>query len=546
MPVEPKTIYLEADEEITSVIDKLRKTEFKDVVLIIPKEASLLQSVVNLKLIKRQAENLGKTVSLVTQDKVGRNLADKVGLATAAKLGQEFSQPNEEKENKPEGSTEPSQKNHKDESPIEDTNEVVFKKNPTEETVSSDDLVVSEDEDTEAEAMWHKKELEEKTPKNLMPKFPKKKLFLIGVPIVLIILIAGFVFLPRAKATIYVQAEKKPVSIDFSGEKDAKVDTEKDIIPSQVIESTKESSKKYAATGKKNVGTKATGTLRISNASGDTIAWVAGTRFAPTSNSSLIYRATSAITAPDGAFTPVAVEADQPGDQYNGFGSNQAFTLVSGSLGSSVTITCQTGMTGGTNKEVTFVSQTDINNAKSELSKEALGDATTDFNKKAENLKVIDDSKKEEIVSASASPALNGEAAEFTMTVKATVKALAYNMNDISALIKADVEKEYGFSKQVVDNGSNNVEVSISSSDLATAKISGTAKTNAYVANKLNESQIKDELKGTSSTKATNYLKGLEGVEDVKLQFWPSFIKYFPRIKNNIYIKIEISDNSNN
>ncbi len=543
---EPKTIYLEADEEITSVIDKLRKTEFKDVILVIPKEASLLQSVVNLKLIKRQAENLGKSVSLVTQDKVGRNLADKVGLATAAKLGQEFTQPNETNQNKPEEHDPQNQTIQDNKSPIEDTNEVVFKKNPEENRINNDDLVVSEDEDTEAEAMWHKKELEENRPKNLMPKFPKKKLFLIAIPILIILAILGFIFLPRAKATIYVQAEKKLVSIDFTGKKDAKLDTEKDVIPAQAIDSTKEINKKYSATGKKNVGTKATGSLRISNLSGDTIAWVAGTRFVPTSNPAMIFRATAAISVPDGAITPVAVEADQLGDQYNGFGSNQSFTLANGGLGANVTITCQDGMTGGTNKEVTFISQTDINNAKSELSKEALSEATIDFNKKVENLKVVDDSKNEEIISASANPVVNSEVAEFTMTVKAAIKALAYNMNDINTLVKASVEKEYGYSKQVIDSGSKNSEVVIASSDLAAGTFSGVAKTTAYVASKLDENKIKGELSGMSATKATNYLKGLEGVESVNLEFWPSFLKYFPRLNNHIYTKIEISKNSSN
>jgi hypothetical protein len=532
--VEPKTIYLEADEEVTSVIDKLRKTEFKEVILVVPKEAGLLQSVVNLKLIKKQAESLGKTISIITGDKVGRNLAEKVGLATASKVGQE------PKRAEPEKMAEKSE----DQGPIEDTSEVVFKKKEPAEKIPSDELVVSEGEETGAEAGWHKKQLEEKAPTNLMPKFPKKKLLLIGLPIAFVVLLLAFIFLPRAKATIYVQADKKPISLDFSGEKNAKVDTEKTVIPAQVIESTKESSKKYSATGKKNVGTKATGTLRISNSSGENISWVAGTRFVPTSNSSIVYRATATINAPDGVFTPVSTEADQPGDQYNGFGNNQAFTLATGGLNSNVTITCQNGMSGGTNREITYVTQSDINVAKSDLSKEALSETTADFNKKIENLRVIEESKKQETISATANPGVNSEASDFTMTVKVSVKALAFNSDDVSKLIKADIEKEYGYSKQIVDDGSKEAEVEIISSDLVAGKFTGTAKTNAYVANKLDEKQIKDELKGTNSVKAENYLRGLENVKDVKLQFWPPFPKIFPRVKSHIYLSIQVAEKS--
>jgi outer membrane lipopolysaccharide assembly protein LptE/RlpB len=201
-------------------------------------------------------------------------------------------------------------------------------------------------------------------------------------------------------------------------------------------------------------------------------------------------------------------------------------------------------MSGGTNREVTFVTQSDINVAKSDLSKEALSEATADFNKKIENLRVIEESKKQETVSATANPSVNSEASDFTMTVKVSVRALAFNSDDVSKLIKADIEKEYGYSKQVVDDGSKEAEVEIVSSNLATGKFTGMAKTNAYVANKLDEKQIKDELKGTNSTKAENYLKGLENVKDVKLQFWPPFPKIFPRIKSHIYLSIQVAEKS--
>lgn len=535
--VDPKTIYLEADEEVTSVIDKLRKTEFKDVVLVVPKEASLLQSVVNLKLIKRQAENLGKSVSLITQDKVGRNLADKVGLATAAKVGQE-----------PKLNDEDESIGDKKEStgPIEDTNEIVFKKADGNKNIPDEDLAVSEDEDTEAEAAWHKKELEEKQPKNLMPRFPKKKLLLIGLPILLIALIAGFVFLPRAKATILVKAEKRSVSIDFSGQKDAKLDTSKGAIPAQVVEATKEANKSFQASGKKNVGTQASGTLTISNLSGSDISWVTGTRFVPSSNSSLIYRATSEVIVPNASIKSISVTAASPGDQYNGFGNNQAYTLAAGGLGQNITIVSAAGMSGGTNKEVTYVTQGDINTAQDNLVKEAGEQAVTEFNKQAENLKIIDETKKQTTVSSSANPGVNSEVSSFTMNVKVSVKALAYNMNDVSELIKAEVSSQLGDTKQVIDDGSKSADITIDSSNLANGTFKGSIDTSAFVASKLDEGAIKTELTGYNAKKADDYLKGLEGVEQTKLDFWPSFIKIFPRLKSHIYLTIQVADNASN
>lgn len=540
--VEPKTIYLEPDEEVTSVIDKIRKTEFKDIILVVPKDASLLQSVVNLKLIKKQAENLSKNLSIITQDKVGRNLADKVGLATAAKVGQEP----KIKENNEDEPLAPASK--AEEGPIESTDEVVYKKDTKSPELADEELVVSEEEDSELGTGWSKKELKEKEPKNLMPKFPKKKLLIIGIPVILIILILGYIFLPRAKATIYVRAEKKPISVDISGEKDAKLDTDKALIPSQTIEATKETSKKYPATGKKNIGTKATGSVKIINTSPtDNISWTAGTRLYPEGKSDIIFRTGAEVNiTPAQTSQTVSVEADQPGDQYNGFSNVVFYSVTLGSKPNIYTATSMGGMAGGSNKEVTFVTQGDINTAKDNLSKEAFDNAKTEFNKKTETLRVIEESKKEETLSATSNPAVNSEASEFNLTTKVSIKALAYNMEDVDKIVKAEVERQYGYAKQIVNDGVKKAEVEITSSDLATGKFTATVKTDSYVASKIDQNQIKDELKGKSASKATDYIKEIEGIEESKFQFWPSFIKRFPRLKSNIYLSIQISEGSKN
>lgn len=73
-------LYLEPDEEITSVIDKLKKAESKSVGLVIPRNSGLIHSIVNLKLLKKEAASSKKDISLVTADKIGKNIASQVGI----------------------------------------------------------------------------------------------------------------------------------------------------------------------------------------------------------------------------------------------------------------------------------------------------------------------------------------------------------------------------------------------------------------------------------------------------------------------------------
>lgn len=80
------TLYIDIDEEMIAVIGRLRKSHSRENALAVPKRALILQSVVNLRLLQREAEKLGKSIILVTQDDQGRLLAERAGLATQSFL----------------------------------------------------------------------------------------------------------------------------------------------------------------------------------------------------------------------------------------------------------------------------------------------------------------------------------------------------------------------------------------------------------------------------------------------------------------------------
>ncbi|MDP1845845.1 MAG: hypothetical protein Q8L09_03790 [Candidatus Moranbacteria bacterium] len=81
-----KTIYIDIDEEITSVIDRMRKAEAGEVIIVAPKRALLLQSLVNLKLLKKEADRRKRRIMIVTQDKIGKKLIEKAGILAHGKV----------------------------------------------------------------------------------------------------------------------------------------------------------------------------------------------------------------------------------------------------------------------------------------------------------------------------------------------------------------------------------------------------------------------------------------------------------------------------
>ncbi|MFA5925499.1 MAG: hypothetical protein WC831_01065 [Parcubacteria group bacterium] len=81
-----KTIYIDIDEEITSIIDRIRKAEAGEVIIVAPKRALLLQSLVNLKLLKKESDRRKRRIMIVTQDKIGKKLIEKAGILVQGEI----------------------------------------------------------------------------------------------------------------------------------------------------------------------------------------------------------------------------------------------------------------------------------------------------------------------------------------------------------------------------------------------------------------------------------------------------------------------------
>lgn len=78
------SLYVDATEEITAVIERLKAAHEPIIALIVPKGATLTQSIVNLKLARKAAADAEKDLILVTTDPIGRNLATQLGIPVAA------------------------------------------------------------------------------------------------------------------------------------------------------------------------------------------------------------------------------------------------------------------------------------------------------------------------------------------------------------------------------------------------------------------------------------------------------------------------------
>ncbi|MBT3356282.1 hypothetical protein HN784_03370 [bacterium] len=77
-----KTIYIDIDEEITSVLDKIRDEKSSEICIVVPKNAALTQGIINLKLLKKESAKYGKTIVIATNDPQARKVIKRLEIKT--------------------------------------------------------------------------------------------------------------------------------------------------------------------------------------------------------------------------------------------------------------------------------------------------------------------------------------------------------------------------------------------------------------------------------------------------------------------------------
>ena len=86
--MESAKVFIDTDNEITFILEKILSSKAERVCLVVPDRASIFTSISGLKLIKRVVDKSNKLMILVTLDEHGGNLATKAGLLVVARVGE--------------------------------------------------------------------------------------------------------------------------------------------------------------------------------------------------------------------------------------------------------------------------------------------------------------------------------------------------------------------------------------------------------------------------------------------------------------------------
>ncbi|MCA9328579.1 hypothetical protein KC959_02320, partial [Candidatus Saccharibacteria bacterium] len=538
-----ETIYIEADDEITTVIDKVISAKDAIIAIVLPKRATVFQSVVNMKLIKKAAEESKKKIVLISSDSSIDRIAAVAGVHVAQSLT-----------SKPAIPKKPSKKAAEETISSKELEAGVEKEAAPDVDTSTDEEQPIEIDNTSSKteelpagtlAAGEKKS---KLKKFKVPDFGSFQLRMTLSIIALILLVGGwffaFVVAPKAVVTINTDTSSIPVTFDFivrTGIESG--DVAKGVVPAKKAEVTKEDKVTVKTTGEKDVGEKASGSVSMS-------AKVCGTITTPksvpsgtgvsTGGNTYITQETVSFSFSsfdgscllfDGGSTDIV--AQNPGEAAN-TASGTDFA-VSGRSDVSATGSAS----GGISKKVKVVSKDDFEKAKAQLKGSATADATTELEKKLndEQLQALKETIEEGSPIIKSSVAVDTEAEEFTVSQTVTYRMLGIKTSDLSTVLDDRVKAALGESKDknVRNNGLDKAAYRLTtkaSFDDQTLNLQAIAT----IGPEFNETTIAEEVAGKKRGDIEKMLEARDGVRSVSVEYSPLWVTTTPKREKKITI----------
>lgn len=550
-------IYLESDEEITSVIDKIKNAKSVSLGLAVPRNATLLQSVVNLRLIARQAKVFGKQISIVTMDKIGRNLASQVGLPVYNSVKEEhpiFMPPPVSRE--PDEVIEIQPVEPKNMNMVQDLEEKTNQNVRNKVSVHhfQEDRPVIQWRAGEKPVLQKENQITNKITSSQDHEAERRlnrKVGKIIWPIVAVLLIlmgiASYLLLPKSNIQVFVKSEDLTKSLPIVFTKSITTpDYVQNFFPGVLIEVKKEQSQKFPTTGQKNLGGKATGTVTFYNGL-DSLAhkYPAGAKLIASNKTFLLKSAVSVpgATVQNLKVVPGSVaaeiEAENAGEDYNIKAGKFVIVGLAANQQEAIYAESKSDLKGGFTKTVQVVSKEDYENAQKQIAEGLLIALDGQIKTESSGLVLIDKSQvvPEPVVTSSSN--IDQEASEFEIKVSLTKQVMAYNYEKFIDFLNLALAKQVPADKVAVIASADSIGFVIDKQTYDKGELDSTVNVVAKIATKIDADKIKTGVLGKGKSSAEQFALTQLGVEKVDISFRPAWLTRISELSRNVTVEIK-------
>lgn len=381
---------------------------------------------------------------------------------------------------------------------------------------------------------------------------PSGKLrFIIPAILILIIMfiVSYFLFLKAAiEITVdpKILEQNKSVVFTTTGATDSNENT----IKGEFITVSEDGTVSTAATGKKDIGTNAKGTVTIFNsltqsktlAQGTTLKSPNGLEF--TLDSQTTVKGVASHSA-DETVTPEKITANVTADQLGKESNLPSGTKFSvGSFDTSDLVAKNDNpFSGGTKKEVTVASKNDSAKLEADLVKQLENKAKEDLQKQLDQNKILLPTLTAESLSKkSLNVKIGDETNQVTLTGTVEYQGISYNKSDLAIISKSLLSKNI-LSNQEVDY--NNIKISVLDiKNKNDEKVEANLSIKALLLPKMDKNKLAKDLRGKSFKASQDLIFKFPQIANVVIKLSPNipFLpKSLPRREKNIIIIIKIN-----
>ena len=538
-------IYIDVEDDITSIIGKVKDSAEKIVALVPPKRIGVLQSAVNLRLLQRTASQHSKHIVIITGNQALSGLAAAASIPVARNL-----------QSKPEIAEIAALEIDDGEDIIDGSQLPVgdHAKQDTDPAVLADkkeaDLIKGVDVDRESSAATPVAGAKKNRPKSKKSKVPnfnnfRKRLVIIIVAAVLLIggLVWAFVFAPAA--TIVITARTTEASVNDVATFGDETNAERGVIQAASHELEDDVEVDFDATGEKDVGEYATGAVqfRSTQFSSEGVVIPSGTVL--TSSSGKQYETSESVTMVRSGVVATATTGIKAIER--GAGSNGATGSVTGAPdGISARITDATS--GGTDKTVKIVTAADVQSAKEKLVDRSTEDKEQELTGKfPDSATIITESFKADYQDVSSEPAVGGEVGDSgkaKLSGKVVYTLLAIQEEQAVKYLEETMKQQMQdqTTQKIYDTGVDEMTVSEYSDNNGnrSVRISSTGQ----IGPEIDTGDIKTRVAGKRFGDIQDDLSRIDGVSEVDVRFSFFWVRTVPNNADKIKVEFDVNNGS--
>ena len=518
-----KLLYVEADEEITDLVDRLRDLSSEDAVtFVVPERARSLQSPMSFRLLKRYADSYGKHVNVISGEPRLQALSLEAGFSAfpnlaAYDVGAEVHRPGT-------GLEEPV-------APVRPSALPVATAAPAVTPTTAREAAVVSAPPRRKSPLPATLLTAERPPRNWKPYY------IAAAVVAFFALIAGVLYLPTASVVVAVEGTPITTDVSLKGAPGAQSGAT-DSFPTQAITASESQDVQDTATGQKAVAAKpASGQVTFTNSSFFFSADLPKGLVVKASSSGKRYatqKATS-VDGPAGSATVAVVAVNGGAD-----GNTDANTIdtIEGNNDPNLKVNNGQALGGGADaRTATVIQKSDIDSAVKAAGDVLAPKVTQDISTKANGLHLapVTDAPTSSWKSTNK---IGDEAQNFTLTVTYTQAAVAFDDHLVRQKILNALKLKLRPGYQLTSNPDTSYDVSNAAAD---GTITVSAHPKGYQVRELSIPGLRAYIKGRTPSSASARLYGLQDVkvDKVVIHQKPFGLPWLPFFTSRIDVQIQ-------